>query len=185
MKKVSVFLLCAVLFAGAWAEEKPQGEMQMPEMGPPAEMKQLESMVGSWDVTMQTRQMADQPWIDTKGTCTYEYILAGAALRQHYEGDMMGMPFNGETTICYNRETKKWQMTWIDNLFGIMSYYEGDWKDDKLIAGNRETWQGMEYLSRMTTYNITEDSFDWMMEMSTDEGKTWFATMKAVYTRSE
>lgn len=183
MKKVLVCLAVVLMFGSAWAEEMPQGEMQMPEMGPPKEIKSLEPMLGSWDVDMKSRQTPEQPWTESKGSVKCEYVLGKGAVRQYYSGDMMGAPFNGETTMCYNRQTKLWQVTWIDNIFCQMSHYEGNWEGGKFVASNREVWMGQEYLSRMTTFNITDSSYEWMMEMSTDEGKTWFATMEAVYTK--
>ncbi|MEZ5359960.1 MAG: DUF1579 family protein [Candidatus Zixiibacteriota bacterium] len=183
MKKVFVLLAMVLMIGSAWAEDMPQGEMQMPEMGPPKEMMSLESMVGKWSVDMKSRQMPEQPWEESKGSVECEYILGGSAVRQYYSGDMMGAPFSGETTMCYNRQTKLWQVTWIDNMFAQMSYYEGHWDGDKFVASNREVWMGVEYLTRMTTFNITDKSYEWKMEMSMDDGKTWFSSMEAVYTK--
>ncbi len=183
MKKVCALMVILLLSGAVWAEEPTASPAGMPEMGAPKEMKQLASFEGSWDIVMQHRQMPEQPWEESKASCTYEYILGGAAMRQHFSGNMLGMPFKGESTFCFHRDNKKWQVTWLDDMFGALSYYEGKWDGEKFVAGNKEIWQGVEYHSKMTYFNITNDKFEWLMEMSTDDGNTWFATMKSVSTR--
>ena len=176
-----------MLTAVAVAEDKADTGSQdsMPPMGPPPEITELAHMVGTWDVAMQSKwNPEDTAWTQTAGVCTYEYVAAGAALAMTFTADMMGMPFEGYQLLCFDRMTGKWQSTWTDNMAARITWYEGDpMKDGKLVLIGDELMEGKTMPTRITTYNITEDSFDWMMETSFDGGKTFFLGSKAKYTK--
>jgi hypothetical protein len=42
---------------------------------------------------------------------------------------------------------------------------------------------GASMLTRITTKNMTATSYDWIMDMSMDQGKTWATVGTAVYTK--
>jgi hypothetical protein len=181
---VCVLLLAFAAIVGLQAQEQGEGQQAMPQMGPPPEMKEISHLVGKWDVDMQWRnQPPDTGWMPAGGTAEYEYILDGAALRFDFHSEVMGMPMHGLGIQCYDRETDQWQMVWIDNLGARISYSEGTEQEGKTVLVGKEVWQGQEYLSRVTTFNETDTSFDWTMEMSQDGGETWFVTGKATYTK--
>jgi hypothetical protein len=175
---LSATLLAMIILgvAAVSAEDMPTG--------PPKEMKQLAFLVGEWDVDMDMN-MGDtvENWVNSKGTCTYEYILDGAALGFRYESEFMGSPFIGEGIECYDRESKEWQMSWIDNMAGRLNLYTGELGENGAVFTTIDKWQGQEYLARLSTYDETETTFMWKMEMSMDGGKTWAVGGKATYTK--
>lgn len=182
MKRLMLFVaLLAMLGLGSAAVSA----QEMPT-GPPEEMKQLAWLVGEWDVDMDMN-MGDtvESWVNSKGTCTYQYVLGGYALSFRYESEFMGNPFIGLGTECYDRETGNWQMSWIDNMAGRMNLYTGALGDNKAVFTGTDVWQGQEYLARLTTYDETDAKFMWMVEMSTDGGKSWAITGKATYTKKK
>jgi hypothetical protein len=165
-------------------QKSSQAEMEMPPMGAPEQMKMLADMIGTWDVVQNWKMdPSDTTWQTSKGVSTYKNVLDGCAMEFTFDSEMLGMPFHGLGLIAYNRETGKWQTTWIDNMSAAIGYYTGDFKDGKFVVSGEDKWNGQTFLSRMTTYNITPNKFDWMYEMSMDGGKTWYQTVKAVYTK--
>lgn len=178
---LTVALLALVGF-GAAATVSAQ---EMPS-GPPEEMKKLAFLVGEWDVDMDMN-MGDtvENWVKSKGTCTYRYRLDGAALEMLFKSEYMGMPFTGLGTECYDRETGQWQTTWIDGMAGHITLYTGSRGEGKSTFTGSEHWQGQKYLSRISTFDETESSFNWTMEMSMDDGKTWVLSGKATYTKKK
>ena len=42
---------------------------------------------------------------------------------------------------------------------------------------------GMEFVSRLTTYDITDKGYKWLYEMSMDGGETFIPGARAVYTK--
>lgn len=83
--------------------------------------KMLADESGSWtnDMTFWHEEGA-QP---TKATSTAEIkmIMGGRYQQANYKGTMMGMPFEGQSTVSFDNSTKEYTNTWIDNMgTGIM-----------------------------------------------------------------
>lgn len=183
-------MIVVVIGAAAIAGDEPSGKTeteqttQMPPTGPPEQMKMLSDLPGTWNVDQQWKMSPeDTTWQSFPGVSVYKEILDGCAMQFTMKSQMMGMPYEGLGIITYNRETGKWQTIWIDNMGAGMGYYQGDFKNGKFVVSGEEKWQGQTYHSRITTYNITPQKFDWMFEMSTDGGKTWMVMGKSVYTK--
>lgn len=168
------------------AQEKTEAATteENPPVGPPPQMKEIAYLVGVWDVDMKMR-MSDTAttFTDTKGVCRYESILDGSVMEMTYEGQFMGMNFKGFGLQCFNRETGKWQSVWSDNISSCMSLYEGEKKDAILTLTGVDRYQGMEFLTRISTFNETPTRFEWKMEHSMDGGKTYLLSATAVYTK--
>jgi len=178
-------IAAVVAFCGltATAQEGAMAEGEMPEMGPPPEMQEIAHLVGTWDVAMESKMdPADTTWIPAEGVITYRYAAGGAAMVSEYESPMGEMQFNGISVQCYDRATQQWQVTWTDNMSARITLLTGERKDGKTVLSGPDRWGEMEFWSRVTTYNETETSFDWMYEMSMD-GENWVATGRAKYTK--
>ena len=161
---------------------------QMPPMGPPAEMKELASLVGNWEYTMKLKMdpTSDQ-FQDIRMTCKMAYILDGAALTMEHESVdlMMGMKFKGFGIETYDREKKEWQMTWTDNMTGRTGIYTGQRTDSTAVFTGEDLMMGQKLISRVSMSNLKPTSFDWKMEMSMDQGKTWTTSATATYAKSK
>lgn len=155
----------------------------MPPMGPPAEMKQIDGMLGTWKADFQMRMDEKAPWITSPATLVVTSILGGAANQGEFTTTMMGMEFKGFSRITYNRNTGKWQNCWIDNMGAYQTLSSGDFKDNKLVLTAKDEYMGREFTMRETTTLKSATEVDWTMEMSYDEGKTWFVNMKGTYTK--
>lgn len=188
MKRTAI--LAALVLCGAmavWAADPAQTEAPagMPPMGAPAEMKQAANLVGEFTVAMKYNMGDTTQWMESSGTLSNVLILDGSAIEGVFNSTFMGMPMNGKGITCYHREKKKWQMTWVDNMGAALSFYEGDFKDGKLVVQGEDVMQGQTYLTRITYSNITPQKHDWLLEMSADGGKTFVPGLRAVYTRKK
>lgn len=183
-----IFFLAALFLCSmpVLAQEKSEAAAtkEDPRVGPPPQMKEIAYLVGVWDVDMKMR-MSDTAttFTDTKGVCRYESIVDGSVMKMTYEGQFMGMNFKGFGLQCFNRETGKWQSVWSDNVSSSMSLYEGEKKDGILTLTGVDRYQGMEFLTRISTFNETPTRFEWKMENSMDGGKTYMLSATAVYTK--
>jgi hypothetical protein len=196
MKRLIVALMACVLCLGTGAltfaghHEKGHGqegrdpaEAGMPPMGPPEELKQVEVMNGEYDVKFFYKMdPMNEEWTETRATAVLRTVAGGGAQQMPFDGEMMGMPFSGMGLTTYDRETKQWQMTWVDSMGARISMYTGDFKDGKMVVTGKDLGQGMTYHSRLTTYNITDKGFEWKYEMSMD-GTNYMDTAKATYTK--
>ncbi|MDD4051562.1 MAG: DUF1579 family protein [candidate division Zixibacteria bacterium] len=152
-------------------------------MGAPAEMKMIAALAGTWDVAMKARMDPSQPWSETRGICLNTLVLDGCGLEQKFDGQMPMGPYRGIGMIAFHRGIGKWQYTWMDNMFGAMGYYLGTFADGKLVVSGEDVMPGITMWTRITTYNITDKSYEWTMESSMDGGKAWVVSGTAVYTK--
>ncbi|MDH3626427.1 MAG: DUF1579 domain-containing protein [Acidobacteriota bacterium] len=165
------------------AEAAETAEAAAPPMGPPAEMKELEIMNGTYTVKFFYKENPMGPdWTETEATAVMSPTVGGGAQQMLFEGNMMGMDFTGMGLTSFDRETKKWQMIWVDSMGARISNYTGDFKDGSLVVSGKDLQGGMTIHSRLSTYNITEKGFDWKYEMSLD-GTTYLDAAKATYTK--
>jgi hypothetical protein len=189
MKKVSVMtiLALAVLALGVpvFAQETADSAApQMPPMGPPAELQQMAKMAGSWDYAGEMRMSPDAPWTPHTAYNVNSFVCGGAAFQTDFTGPMMGMEMKGLGLTMYDRETGKWQTIWIDNIAARISYYEGDFKDGKLVFSGQDKMQGQTMYTRITYFDITDTTHKFLMENSMD-GQTWFVSMQGTYTKKQ
>ena len=191
---MSLLLLLAVaITVTAGDETKPaakegaemMAEGQMPEMGAPEELKEMAHMIGDWTVSGKMRMdPATEEWTEYTGTTSYEWISDGAALMSTYKAEMFGMPFVGNSIETYDRETKMWQTTWVDNMAARQSMYTGSMVgEDKMVFTGEDKMMGDTFKTRITIANMTDTAFDWMLEHSMDGGATWIKFMDATYTK--
>lgn len=183
MTALAAGALCLAVAAVSFADHHDENEAGMPAMGPPPEMKKLETMNGEYVVefSYKTDPMGEE-WTETEATAVVSSVVGGGAQQMVFEGKMMGVPFNGIGLTSYDRETEKWQMTWVDSMAARISLYTGDFEDGKLVVTGEDLSQGMTFHSRLTTYNMTEKGFEWKYELSMD-GTNYMDTAKATYTK--
>ncbi len=155
----------------------------MTEADVPRLLKKIAFLIGDWNVVLEVKPTPEGDWIKSAATSRFETILDGAAVRQTFEGHMMGQRFLGLGYFCFSRMTGKWQHSWIDNLAALISYYEGDFVDDKWeLVGVEKGPQASSFQVRLAWFSIGETAFDWLLETSPD-GQTWWPVMKMAYTR--
>ncbi len=179
----AVLLMATAVSAGDSTEARDGHAGGMPPMGPPAEMKMVAGMVGTWKADFQMRMSQEAPWTSSPSTLVITPVLGGAANRGEFSTSVMGMKFKGISMISFNRNTGKWQSTWIDNMEALQYISEGDLKDGKLVFDGTSTYMGEDYLTRETTTMKSATEIDWTMENSHDNGKSWYVSMKGVYTK--
>lgn len=193
MKTVAILMSLMLLVAGVAIviaqdhEGHDHGTAQeMPPMGPPEEIKAMAHMVGTWESAGKMRMdLTTEDWINYTGTTEYKWICDGAALMSTYKSQMMGMAYVGTSIETYDRETKMYQTTWIDNMSARQSTYLGKKSDGKVVFLGEDIMQGMTFKSRVTLSNMTDTSYNFLMEHSMDGGKTWAIGMDATYTKKK
>ena len=87
-------------------------EMELPKPGP--ELNVLKADVGTWDVEIKTWGGSGEPTV-TQGKETNR-MLGGFWLLSNFQGNMMGLDFEGHGVYGYDAEKKQYVGTWIDSL---------------------------------------------------------------------
>ncbi len=100
------------------------------EYGTPGDMhKLMASWEGTWtgDITMWETP-GSAPTTAT-GTAVNKMVLNGLYQESIHTGNMMGMPFEGHSTLAYDNAKKMFINTWIDNFGSGMMVMTGTWDE--------------------------------------------------------
>jgi hypothetical protein len=179
---VATLALGLVLIASCAVAQ--DSEQSMPEMGPPPQMEEVKFLVGTWDAVMQSKPApTDTTWVESKGVAEYSIDVGGAALIMNFSSQMMGMPFQGMMVQCYDRVEKQWESVWTDNMSARLSDYSGTFQNDTSMLAGEEIYEGNMQKTRIMTYNHTDTTFDWQMDMWIDEMNDWVTISTAKYTK--
>ncbi|MEE8576256.1 MAG: DUF1579 family protein [candidate division Zixibacteria bacterium] len=163
-------------------QASPDVMQHSPEMGPPPEIQMLSVLEGSWNHVGRMRVTRDAEWTTHESKALFTYIVGGAAMQMDLTGDMDGMAVHGLAMITFDRRTKTWHETWVDNIEGRMYFYSGTFDNGVRIMQNAELMNGETIHTRITTYEITSSGMLWKMEQSTD-GHDWWVSMEGTYTK--
>jgi hypothetical protein len=91
--------------------------------------KMIASWDGTWNGNVTMWQMPGAPPQMSKSTATNKTIMGGRYQVSNHKGNMMGMPFEGMSTLAYDNAKKTFISTWIDNMGTGMMMMEGTWDD--------------------------------------------------------
>ena len=187
---LGVLMLCFGPVALAQEGEKEHegmehgGAMEAPAMGPPEQLAKIDFMLGDWDVNVKMRMDPNGEWQESTATATITRPIGGAVQRMSFHGTMMGMDFEGEETISYNRDTKRWESIWYDSMNARPSKSAGGMDGGgNLVFNGKEMMGGKEVMTRAVCSNKGDGQLFWRMEMSMDNGVNWFEHMRLTYTK--
>ncbi len=91
--------------AKAWESFMTPGDMH----------KWMASHVGTWEAEISSWMGSPEP-TKSKATDVVSMVMNGLYQVADLSSTMMGMPFQGRSTLAYDNAKKHFIMTWIDNL---------------------------------------------------------------------
>ncbi|CAN5160650.1 hypothetical protein BH11BAC6_BH11BAC6_09910 [soil metagenome] len=134
--------------------------------------------MGDWKLT----------WNDTlHGTNHVEKLFGNCTIQENFNDPNTN--YLGKSWSVYNANYKIWEQTWVDSQGGFI-YLTGAMKNDSLILLTQEKnvpktiSPSGKLVSRMVYYHITQQSFEWSWESSTDGGINWKSNWQIHYQRS-
>jgi len=190
MKKLAI-TATAVLFIITSFKANAQTQDQMKAwtdyMTPGEVHKMMAKWDGKWkgDVTMWMQPGA-APTKSTS-TCVNKMIMGGRYQQSTHTGNMMGQPFEGQSTLAWDNARKMLINTWIDNMGTGIMYLEGTWDN----ATKTATFKGKttdpttgKDMDIKQTFAIVNDNTQ-KMEMFMNQDDQEFKTMEITYTRAK
>ncbi|MBK9982507.1 MAG: DUF1579 domain-containing protein [Saprospiraceae bacterium] len=131
MKKIALFLMVTLVgltvqsmhaqdqaaMMKAWSDFKTPGDMH----------KLLASWNGVWNADVSSWMDPSAPPMKSTATVENKMALDGLYQMGHYEGTMMGSPFEGYSTLAYDNAKKMFVNTWIDNMGSGIVVMTGKW----------------------------------------------------------
>ena len=137
------------------------------------EFAQFDFWVGEWDLT----------WGDTlHGTNKISKPLDKCVVMENFDSHPSGQ-FRGISVSTYDIKAKKWKQTWVDNNGAYLDFVGGMVADSMVLSREAKDKDGNMFMQRMVWYNITDKSFTWDWQKSTDQGKSWETSWQILYQR--
>lgn len=149
--------------------------------------KMMAEETGSW--TNEMTMWHDVNATAEKATSTSEskMILGGRYQEMNYKGEMMGMPFEGRSTMAYDNATKQYISTWIDNMGTGIMVMKGKMEEGansmELYGDMVDPVTGKAKMCR-EVYTIV-DANTRKMEMFCGEGEKQFKNMEIIMKRKK
>lgn len=148
--------------------------------------------IGDWHIQQNILQQ-DGTWLILEAKTTVSPTLDGRALIEHWEGRVQfsweGMEapeaMKGLSIRAYDPQSSRWYIHWMDTRtprFGLP--YSGTFKDGRgEFFRELETPQGKR-TNRITFSDITSNSVNWELAISSNEGQSWTPIWIMEMTRS-
>ena len=145
--------------------------------GPNQELKEklmlFGQFVGDWEIVEDRYLQNDGTWIKSRGELHVNWILEGRALQDTFNtfDEKTGrMVPDGTTLRFYDRKIDAWQVVWFSPMQVAIKTLIGRRVGDEIVL-ERSTDEGR--LVKWIFSEITQSSFRWHSEESSDDGKTW------------
>lgn len=132
---------------------------------------------GVWE--MESRRLTrDGEWRETRLTWRAETILGGCAFIDFTEGASGGVPMRGMGSRFWDPRAEEWVVTWLSTETpGQLGIWRGTFDENGRgeFIQETETPNGT-VLSRISWYDLRDDSGEWDHAISRDGGETWQKT---------
>ncbi|MEO7744274.1 MAG: DUF1579 family protein [Usitatibacter sp.] len=167
------FLLA--LFASTWASGAAAQTPPVYGCDNP-ESKQLDFWLGEWELTYAGPNNAV-----AKSRNRVTKIMDGCAVLEQFEGSP-GTKLNGHSVSIFDRATKRWKQTWVDNTASYLDF-NGGLADGKMTFTREAERQGKKVRQRKVFQDIRPDALKWLWQASPDGGATWTTQWEIDYKR--
>lgn len=146
----------------------------------PREASQFNFLLGQWELTVKPaavtlgQKIHGMPRLS--GTWKAWRAMDGWGIEDELKIiDGSGNPMTLSHAVrLYDASAKKWKTSTADPYRGVMNTAEAEWSQSQMLTSSRGTdSDGNAYLSRARYTDIKRDSFRFIQERSTDNGKTW------------
>lgn len=149
---------------------------------PPSQMEDFDFLIGDW--TLKGTRLNPDGTIngEYKGTWNAQFIDDGRIILDNvtwFNSDGTKESFY-PTLRTFSPETNRWEMTYMASLSYMHSesfrgqFIDGEGHFDAVVGIAPEK----SVKAKVRFYNIKENSLDWSMKFSSDDGKSWFIARK-------
>lgn len=143
--------------------------------------RQFDIWIGEWDVYGKTGAKA--------GDSKISLILDSCIILEEWTsaGANQGLRYAGKSFNTWNRNTKQWQQTWVDNTGGSTEYLEGKYDDQKIIFQTKPFPFSKDTIAvrKLTFFNLSNDKVRQFAEITKDNGATWQTEYDLEYRRKK
>lgn len=142
--------------------------MTMATLGPDA----LDFWIGNWAVS----------WPGGTGTNMIRRILQDAVIEEIFECHDGDGALYGRSHSVFDRTVQTWRQTWVDSAATYLDFV-GTQVDGRISFQRSTVLDGVPALQRMVWLDVTNDSFRWEWQRSTNSGVSWTVLWPLDYRR--
>lgn len=141
--------------------------------------RQFDFWIGEWDVYGKNGSKA--------GDSKISLILDSCIILEEWTsaGSNQGLRYAGKSFNTWNRNSRQWQQTWVDNTGGTTEYLEGKYDDQKIIFLTKPFTFTKDTMAirKLTFYNLSNDKVRQLGEISKNNGNSWQTEYDLEYRR--
>jgi hypothetical protein len=145
------------------------------------EYRQFDFWLGEWEAFATNGQKA--------GDSKISVILDSCIILEEWTsaGLTQGLRYAGKSFNTYNRQTRQWQQTWVDNTGGSTEFLEGEAGDNSIIFRTRPFPIAKDTMAirRLSFYKLSNDKVRQHGEISKDGGRSWATEYDLEYRRKK
>jgi hypothetical protein len=146
----------------------------MPETPKPCnspEARQFDFWLGEWDLTWPTDQVGGESGNPGTGTNRIERLFGDCVIEENFATS--DGSFLGRSHSVYDPRFGVWRQTWVDSSGGYISL-SGEFDGDTMTLTTQPiVSDGETRVNRMIFADMSEDSLEWVWQVSRDDGATW------------
>ena len=172
MKKLTLVLLTFLFCGSSWSQTLDKYPFESSDKHPfgllnpkaPRQTGDFASMIGQSECFSANRK-PDGSWQDSlKMLWTFKYIMNGMAVQDETlkeDGKHSG------SIRQYNADSAQWYVSYYSSSFApnVLPVWYGNMKDGKIVLKMKQkSPNGFDGYSRLTFYDISDDSFKWIGE---------------------
>ena len=139
------------------------------------ESKQLDFWLGEWELSY----VGDGK--QGKSRNRVAKTLDGCVVLEEFSG-APGTKLDGRSVSTYDRVTRRWKQTWVDNTASYLDF-SGGLEDGRMVFARQMQRDGKTVGQRMVFAEVKQDSLKWLWQRSDDGGKTWTTQWEIDYRR--
>ena len=191
--KMSTFCCCFIfaftsLTAVAQNMDSTAMKNWMEYMTPGHEHAMMASWNGKWTGEVSMWMEPGTSAMKSKAITTNSMVLGGRYQQSKHEGDFAGMPFEGMSTLAFDKAKKVFISTWIDNMGTGMMIGEGPWDEAKktiTIVGTMVDPSTGAEMRFKEIFHITDRDHQTLEMFAYMPDGSEFRTMEIKYTRNK
>lgn len=156
----------------------------MMDMRPPAELKNLEFMLGEWTCELKTYGMGGGGDSTAKATIKTTKTLGDRFYKTEFVTDFEGMGrFEGLQLLSFDPEKKQYRCYWFDGMSSDVLDMSGTMTGGKLVLTSKPTpMPGMGEITFRATYERKPNSeIYFLLEMK--QGNEWSKALEGTYKK--
>ncbi len=168
------YTTCIVALLAAFGSGLAHAQQQPPPSCAGAEYRAFDFWVGDWEVRNPQGQLV--------GINRVTRAYGGCVLHENWQSMTSG--HTGSSFNIYDRTTRQWHQTWVDNT-GLLLQLDGGVVDGKMVLRGEGVGQTGAVIHRITWEPVAQEHVRQLWETSADNGATWTIAFDGRYSPSK